>query len=335
MRPDLGEIERIPRKRLGLRLAHHLDAEAPARKIAALDGLEEAALVRFAVPCRQGAGLGVGEAFDALQRLEVELAPHPLAVGVDEAVGVAAVAVEVTVRSRQAAVREQDRHLVQGFRAQRPEIPLHVQVAQVGLRVALLGVDELGELVGVADEEHRGVVAHHVPVALLGVELQGKAAHVALRVRGAALAGHGGEAQKRLGLLAHLGEKRGARVARHVVGDREGAVRRRALGVHHALRDALAVEMLHLLQKLHVLHEQRAARPRGQGILVIGDGRAVGGGQDMMMLTHDVVSSAVENHAVARPLDRICWGSRCCAEGEGNGRSTICKIHNNNAYNSS
>lgn len=152
---------------------------------------------------------------------------------------------------------------MQGFRAQRPEVPLHVHVAQVGLRMALLGVDELGELVGVAHEEHRGVVAHQVPVALLGVELQRKAPHVPFRIRRAALAGHGGEAQKRLGFLADFGEKRGARVAGHVVGDREGAVRRGALSVHHALRDALAVEMLHLLQKLHVLHEQRATRTSG------------------------------------------------------------------------
>ena len=198
--------------------------------------------------------------------------------------------------------------------------------------MALLGVDELGELVRVADEEHRGVVAHHVPVALLGVELEGKAAHVALRVRGAALAGHGGEAQERLGLLADLGEKRGARVARHVVGDGKGAVRRRALGVHHALRDALAVEVLHLLQELHVLHEQRAACARGQGILVVGDGRAVGGGQDVMMVTHGIVSSAVENHAVARPLGRNLLGSRCCAEREGNEAWTIRKIHNSDIH---
>jgi hypothetical protein len=37
--------------------------------------------------------------------------------------------------------------------------------------------------------------------------------------------------------------------------------------VHHALGDALAVEVLHLLEQLHILHQQRAARPGGEGVL--------------------------------------------------------------------
>ena len=49
--------------------------------------------------------------------------------------------------------------------------------------MALLGVDEVLELAGVADEEDRGVVAHQVVVALLGVELDREAARVAAGVR--------------------------------------------------------------------------------------------------------------------------------------------------------
>ena len=49
-------------------------------------------------------------------------------------------------------------------------------------RVPLLGVDEVRELGRLADEEHRRVVADHVPVAILGVELQGEAAASALSV---------------------------------------------------------------------------------------------------------------------------------------------------------
>ena len=72
----------------------------------------------------------------------------------------------------------------------RQEVPECVRVLQVGLRVALLGVDEVGELRGVADEEHRGVVSGHVPVALLGLELHCESARVALSISRALFAAH-------------------------------------------------------------------------------------------------------------------------------------------------
>ncbi len=90
------------------------------------------------------------------------------------------------------------------FRRQGQEVPEHVRVLEVGRRVALLGVDEVGELERVADEEDRSVVPDHVVVALFGVELDGEAAGVALRIRRAPLAADGGEADEDLGLLAHL-----------------------------------------------------------------------------------------------------------------------------------
>ena len=77
--------------------------------------------------------------------------------------------------------------------------------AQVGARVALDRVVEVGELQRVAEEEHRRVVADHVPVAFLGVELQREAADVALGVGRAALAGDGGEAGEHLASVADLG----------------------------------------------------------------------------------------------------------------------------------
>src|SRR3546814_14172258 len=81
-------------------------------------------------------------------------------------------------------------------------------LAQVGARVALDRLVEVGELARVADEEHGGVVAHHVPVAFLGVELQREAADVAFGVGRAALAGPGGDAGEHLGFLADLREER-------------------------------------------------------------------------------------------------------------------------------
>src|SRR3981189_2333292 len=97
-----------------------------------------------------------------------------------------------------------------------------------------------------AEEEHRRVIADDVPVALLGIELEGGAADVAFRIGRAALAGHGREAREHGRLLPDLRENLGLGVARDVVGHREGAVGTPALGVHAPLRDHFPVEMRHL-----------------------------------------------------------------------------------------
>src|SRR5258708_34456339 len=105
----------------------------------------------------------------------------------------------------------------------------------------LLGVNEIGELIRIADEEHRRVVADEVPIALLGVELAGKAPHVALGIGGAELARDIGEANDQVGLLADRGEDLGLVYAVYVVRHREGTIGAPAFGMHGAFRDALAV----------------------------------------------------------------------------------------------
>jgi hypothetical protein len=104
------------------------------------------------------AGSGSSRGAYALHRLEVKFAPNPLALPVDERVGVVAAAVHETVAGGNAAVREQNCHLVQRLRAQGPEVPLHVLGAYMAFRMTLLGVNEHGELVRVPNKKHRGVV---------------------------------------------------------------------------------------------------------------------------------------------------------------------------------
>src|SRR5256885_1142978 len=79
---------------------------------------------------------------------------------------------------RDAAVAHQPGHLVRGLGGVGPEVPDVVRLLTARERVPLLGVDEVGELDRVLDEEHRGVVADEVVVALLGVELHRETARV-------------------------------------------------------------------------------------------------------------------------------------------------------------
>ena len=67
--------------------------------------------------------------------------------------------------------------------------------------------------------------------------------------------------------------------AADVVGDDEGAERATTFGVGLALRDALAVEVGHLLNQIEVLQQDGTVGTDGERMLLAGDGDAgVGGG---------------------------------------------------------
>ena len=52
----------------------------------------------------------------------------------------------------------------------------------LGVGLGLDGVNKVGELDGILDEEHRDVIPNNVPVALLRVELDREPSHVADRI---------------------------------------------------------------------------------------------------------------------------------------------------------
>ena len=127
-------------------------------------------------------------------------------------------------------------------------------VAKTRIGKPLLAADEVRELHRVADEEDRRVVAHQIVIAFVRVELERKAAHVAPGVGAAHLAGDRGETRQHLGGRA-LPEQRRPGVCRDILGGLEDAERARALGVRLALGHLLAVEMRHLLEKVHVVKQ--------------------------------------------------------------------------------
>src|ERR1035437_5894909 len=96
---------------------------------------------------------------------------------------------------------------MRGLGAEREEIPYVIRLLDVGVWVALLGVDEVGELERIANEKDRRVVADEVIVALLRIKLDREAARIARRVGRALLARHGREADEELGAFARGLEK--------------------------------------------------------------------------------------------------------------------------------
>ena len=162
-------------------------------------------------------------------------------------------------RARNSAVTHLPEHMMGGLGVQRHEIPervvrrLRLRDLPVGLRLA--GVDDVGELDAVLDEEHRDVVADQIEVALVGVELDRETPGVAHGIGGPARAEDGREPARRPGSSrpscqeAGLGDRRGGAVGL------ENAVRRGAAGVHDPLRDALVIEVRDLLPQVEVLEK--------------------------------------------------------------------------------
>ncbi len=246
-----------------------------------LDRVQQVPPVALAILGDQRRGVGIGEVCNSLLRAEMEFHPHALILRIDHREGVAAEQVHVAEAFRDATVRHHDRDLVQRLGQQCPEVPVVVGAAQAGARVALDRVVEVREAQRVAEEEHRGVVADDIPIAFFGIELQRSSAYVALRIRGAALTGHGGEAHEHRRLLADRVEDLRPREVRDVLRHRESAVGAPAFGMHPPLRDHLAVEMRHLLDQPDILQQRRTARACGHDVGVVGHRRASRAGENL------------------------------------------------------
>src|SRR5690606_16585438 len=194
VRPRLREIEGIDAVSLRFGIRHDLHRQHPLRELLPLDRFEQIAAMVIGVEARHLLRFGIAEELHALAGMEVILHPEPLAAAVDPHERVRAVAVHVAPRARQPARPHEVRHLMRGFGIVRPEVPLHVVVAQSRVGKTLLTANEVRELHRIANEENRCVVADEIVVALRRMELEREAAHVALRVRAPHLAGDRREA---------------------------------------------------------------------------------------------------------------------------------------------
>lgn len=232
-----------------------------------------------------------GEVLHAQLGLEGKLAEHRLALVVDQLVGIHARTLHVPVIGRDAPGALDPGDHVQGFGVVLDEVVEAPGFLPVGNRVWLERVDHVRELDRIADEEHLEVVAHQVPVAVLGVELDGESARVARRLGRFLGADHGGEAQEHRRLHAGLGQHLGAGVFAGIfvtdlaVGF-EPAMGSRTARMHHALGNALAVEMGELLDEGIVFQRGRPAFADRTQALVILDRMALPRGECFALISH-------------------------------------------------
>ncbi|MNV24453.1 hypothetical protein D3C71_1155170 [compost metagenome] len=226
--------------------------------------------------------------------------------GVDEAEGVHAKALHHPEAARDGPVRHHPHQHVRRFGHERHEVPEGI-VRGRGLRHAVvrLGLDrmdQIREFHRILDEEHGHVVAHQIPIALVRIELDRKAAHVARRVLGPAFARHGGKPHEYRRALALFGEqRRGGQVGQRLVA-LEVAMRRRPARMHDAFWDALVVEVRDLLAQDEILQQGRPAQPGLQRMLIVRHAHALIGRQRL--------PAVVRAHARQPAVDLVDAG-RC------------------------
>src|ERR1700716_1523097 len=161
------------------------------------------------------------------------------------------------------------------FRCQRYKIPEGVvrgralRKSAVGFH--LHGMDHVGELDRILNEEDRNVVTYQVPVAFLGVELDGKSAHVAWSVDRTGTAGNRRETGKQRRLFPNLGKYFGGRIFRQRFGQLKVAMYRCTARVNDTFRDTLVIEMGDLFTKDEILQQHRATRISLERVLIVGN----------------------------------------------------------------
>src|ERR1035441_7421609 len=125
-----------------------------------------------------------------------------------------------------------------GFRRERNEIPERVvagrRLRETPVGFHFYGMDEVGEFDGILDEENRDVVADQVPVAFLGVKLDGKSAYVTRGIHRTRAAGNGGYTGKQGCLHTDLGEYPGGGVSFQRDGQLKESMRARRARVNDA-----------------------------------------------------------------------------------------------------
>ena len=179
---DLRRIENVEGKLRGKLLIEGLDGELELREVAHRDGVVKIAALRVGIGAIELDRFIPDERRRPNLRAPVELDEGRRAAGIDEAERMNAEALHHPQRSRQRAIGHRPENHVEALGHQRDEVPERV-VGAGGLRVAavrlhLHRMNQVRELDGILNEEHRDVVADQIEVAVFGVELHRKAADV-------------------------------------------------------------------------------------------------------------------------------------------------------------
>lgn len=245
--PDVGQVEDIDLlvlpKLFGLLRGHGLDLDGPAGIVTPLNGFVQ---VLLRIVGRILGRLLLSDILDPLHGLHVELAVDPVVVLVDELDSVTEVAVHETIAIGDASVAHQNHDLMDGLGVLGEVVPeggTIIGMGEMSGRIALLGVDEMGKLGWVSEEEDRGVVGDDIPITLGGSHLDREASWIAGEIGGAGFATDGRKTNGDGTFLVLGAEDVGRSQVIERIGADKFAMSTTALGMDYSLGDSFAVEM--------------------------------------------------------------------------------------------
>jgi hypothetical protein len=172
----------------------------------------------------------------------------------------------------------------------REVIPEHIGIFEMGLRVTLLGVDEVGELGRVTNEEDGSVVENPVEVTLLSPQLDSKPTRVTSGVSRTRLATDSGEANGCTAFGTRLLEELDSADVRERVSQLEETVGTGTFGVYDTLGDTLTIKVSEKIDVVEVLEEEGTKNTSALSSVWLADGCAVGSGVGSTVFVLDNLS---------------------------------------------
>ena len=182
MRPDLSQIVDVETIIISICDWHNLSIPSPGWELTLLNGVVKIHCGVILGDLAHISGCLSSEVLDTLIGLVMILYKEFLALSINPLEGMRAVSVHVSESIGSSTIRHQNGHLMERLGRVTPEVPGHVGVLNTGSGVSLLAVNEVGELDGILDEKHWGVVSDHIIISFFGVMLDGESTRIAVAV---------------------------------------------------------------------------------------------------------------------------------------------------------
>jgi len=281
VRPDLGQVKDVDLALLGLLGCHDLDVGLPLGEVSTLNSLKEILGGVVGSGSSELGGLLLSQELDTLLGQEMDLDVDPVTLLVDKLEGVARVSLHLSVPIWDSSISHQVHDLVYRLGVLGevvPEVGRVLGTGKVGLRITLLGVDEVGELCGVAEEEDGGVVEDPVHVAIDSLHLDGETSGIAGSVCGSRLSTDSRESYGDGALHSLVLEDLGKADIFKRLCALEGTVGACTFGVHDTLWDTLSVKVGEEVYQVEVLEEEGTILSDALSLVRVGHGHTVGGG---------------------------------------------------------
>lgn len=108
--------------------------------------------------------------------------PESLSIFIYPSVSMTSISIHVSISIRSSSIGKQDRYLVNRFWDLTQEIPKHIWILQIGLRISLLSVNKIRELLRISDEKDRSIVSNHIPIPFFSIEFDCKSSRISLGI---------------------------------------------------------------------------------------------------------------------------------------------------------